>query len=307
MNTILALFQMKGVGRKTIWKLKDELETCGNELSDIRNLPLPVNVTMEEWRRAVEQAKYIEEECENADVHICTFKDKEFPGRFRGNIDAPVLVYYKGDIHKIANPSVAVIGTRKPSEQGRKVAKNLGYVLGRDHYSVISGLAVGCDEYAHRGCLDADGYTVAVLPSGIKQIYPKSNNGLAEKIVERGGCLISEYSPNQSANKAFFVERDRIQSMLSDGVLVVEAEKNSGTMHTVEYAHKYNKAIGCYRNMDYIVEMPSGNQYLLEQMSALGVGNNQDLDMFKKRMEEYVNRLNTSYRQMSLFEEMNDN
>jgi DNA processing protein len=128
---------------------------------------------------------------------------------------------------------------------------------------VVSGLAFGCDAAAHRGCLDQGGYTAAVLPSGLDEIYPPQNRDLAARIAETG-CLLSEYPPGIRPARYRFVERDRLQSGLSDLVIVVESEIHGGAMHTAQFARRQGRRLLVF-SPDRLIggELASGNQHLL--------------------------------------------
>ena len=221
-------------------------------------------------------------------IQIVSYLDKNFPTKFRKIEDPPTVIYALGDLSCLEEKAIAVIGTREPIEYGAKIAKNLGYVLGRDGYTIVSGLAYGCDEFGHKGCLAAEGKTVAVMAGGLDKIYPAQNRDLAQKIVETGGCLISEYPVKFKPFKSTFVERDRLQSGLSEGLIVVETDEKGGTWHTIEYAKQYGRKIGCYKHPDqYALERKTrGNQLLLKQKDVFGIENDSDLLVYKKMIDQ---------------------
>ncbi len=140
--------------------------------------------------------------------------------------------------------SVAIVGTRKPTEYGINVARKLAYECARRGAVVISGLAYGIDSVAHRGALEANGITIAVLGTPIDQIYPKPHIGLAEEIVKTGGAIISELAPGaEFYPRVSFLERNRIISGLADVVVVVEAAERSGSLNTAAHALEQGKEI----------------------------------------------------------------
>ena len=151
--------------------------------------------------------------------------------------------------------------------------------------NVISGLAYGCDTKAHEGCLAARGRTVAVLAHGLDTVYPSKNRILAEVIVKTNGCLVSEYPPGVRAAKRYFMERNRIQSGLSDGVVVVEAETRSGTMNTTRAARKQNRPLACV--VHPLHTLAGGNQRLLSQ----GAFPLTDADSVEKYMQKLKGRV----------------
>lgn len=173
----------------------------------------------------------------------------------------PKILYTMGDPRLLRKPvlgqqRIAIIGSRKPDEHGIEMAYKLGKFFSED--IVVSGLARGIDTAAHQGCLDAGGKTIAVVGSGLNHVYPKENTDLQQRIVETGGLILSEQEPKLRANPKRLIARTRIQMALADKVYVVECEKESGTMHAVNFALKYHKpifALDCNW---------SGNRYLID-------------------------------------------
>lgn len=175
--------------------------------------------------------------------------------------DAPHCLYAIGDPELLrkdlaAGQRVAIIGSRRPDSQGIDAA----YRLGQHHASgiVVSGLALGIDTAAHRGCLDAAGKTIAAVGSGLDRVYPKENESLQDDIIRTGGLILSEKPEGVKASPRTLVARTRLQMALADEVLVVECERESGTMHAVRFAQKFGKPIFAL-DCDW-----SGNRYLLE-------------------------------------------
>ena len=154
--------------------------------------------------------------------------------------------------------------------------------------------ALGCDTEALRGALDNGGRCIVLLPCGLDNIQPKSNRSLADRIVQNGGCLISEYNVGTPLNKYQYVKRDRLQSGICQGVLVVEAEMNSGTMHTVKYAEEQFKRIACYSHR--LVKFSSGNEYLEQNKNVNILSDRQQLEEFIK-----IINLELTYTQLTLF------
>lgn len=140
-------------------------------------------------------------------------------------------------------PRVAIVGSRKVTGYGRQVTQQMASELARAGVVIISGLALGVDAIAHQAALDAGGVTIAVLPSGLDAIYPASHLNLARQIVETGGCLLTEYRTGTEAFPSNFIARNRIVSGLSDALLITEAAKNSGTMHTAGFALEQGKTV----------------------------------------------------------------
>lgn len=225
------------------------------------------------------------------EIRSCKKDDEFYPKTLRDVKDAPDILYYVGDISVFENVVIAVVGKRDAAERYLRLARRIGEVLAREGFTVLNGLAMGVDAYASKGAVEANGKVVAVMPGGLDEIYPKSNIELAEKIVTAGGCLISEYPNGTRPQKYTFVQRDRIQAMLSDKVFIVDAEKAGGTMHTADYAAKYAKPLGCFVERAGTAS-PAGNQVLIDSHKASAVPNTEALIDFVGQPD---------YAQMSLF------
>lgn len=150
--------------------------------------------------------------------------------------DPPPLLFFRGTLLREEPRAIAIVGSRRETRYGREQAHAIAQELAKNGVAVISGLARGIDTAAHQGALDAGGRTLAILGSGIKQVYPGENAGLAEKLIEKGGALISEFAPNAEPLAYRFPQRNRLVSGLSHGVLLVEAREKSGTLITVGHA-----------------------------------------------------------------------
>lgn len=155
----------------------------------------------------------------------------------------PKKLYSIGFLPSERQPSIAIVGTRKPSHYGKEVTHQLAYELARKGIVIISGLALGVDSIAHRAALEAGGTTMAVLGNGLPSIYPSSHKALAEQIVSAGGAIISEYSEGTPAIGFRFLERNRLVSGLADAIIITEAAARSGTLNTAGHALEQGKEI----------------------------------------------------------------
>ena len=165
-----------------------------------------------------------------------TFLSKKFPAKLK-NIDEPPLVLYcKGDVSLLGKKSISIVGTRKSTTYGKLVCERFTKELSKAGLVTVSGLAYGIDTCVATATLDSGGKTIAVLAGGLDSIYPSSNKGLADKIIQTGGLLISEYRPTIKPAQYSFINRNRIVSALGLGTLIIEAGKFSGTMATARHA-----------------------------------------------------------------------
>lgn len=164
-----------------------------------------------------------------------------FPRLLKEIQDPPERIWIRGE-WDLEAPTIAIVGTRKPTSYGRDSAQFFSDALSRAGFTVVSGLALGIDTIAHQAALEAGGKTVAVLGSGIDVITPSSNQILAERI-ENHGCLLSEFPPGTPAYPANFPQRNRIMSGLSLGVLVIEAGEGSGALITARFAGEQGREV----------------------------------------------------------------
>jgi len=198
-------------------------------------------------------------------------EDELFPEAFKAiGEDCPGRIYAMGNLDLLKREHlVAIIGSRKATRTGNSKAYNLGISYAKKGYVVVSGLALGCDASAHRGCMDADGGTIAIVATGLNLVHPRENIPLQEEILRKGGLILSEQPLGVKANPTRLVARNRLQAALSEEVIVAECPKHSGTMHTVRFAQKYGKKVKAAR-LPYDKEENSGNKYIID--TGIGEG-----------------------------------
>lgn len=176
------------------------------------------------------------------DIKIINISDDNYPAKLKNIYAPPITIFAKGDISLLNSKSIAIVGSREPSKYGIYVAEKFSKELSKEGVTIVSGLARGIDTFAHVGALSSFGKTIAVLGSGIDVVYPKENAKYYREISEKG-LIISEYIVGTAPESKNFPQRNRIISGLSDGVLVVEARKNSGTMITTDFALEQGKEL----------------------------------------------------------------
>lgn len=183
-------------------------------------------------------------------VDIISLYDESYPQQLKNIYDPPISIFVKGNVENLKEKLVAIIGCRQATEYGLKAAKYFGYQLAKNEVNIVSGLARGVDSYSHVGNICAKkeesykhvdklstvGKPIAVIGCGLDIIYPKENKELEKEILNVGGTIITEYPLGTEPDKFNFPARNRIISGLSNGVLVIEAKKKSGTLITVDFA-----------------------------------------------------------------------
>ncbi len=156
----------------------------------------------------------------------------------------PKLLYYCGTLPERRVPTVAIVGTRKPTSYGKEVTYQIAGGLAQKGVVIVSGLALGVDGIAHAAALDAGGNTIAVLPCGLPKIYPSSHRSLAERILKSGGALVTEYDTDSTISyQSNFLERNRIVAGLADAIIITEAAARSGTLNTAAHALAQGKDV----------------------------------------------------------------
>ena len=184
----------------------------------------------------IKESEEILSKCAKKKIHILTWQDARYPAALKNISDPPMILYYRGTLPDFnGNPLIGVVGTRKASAYGLKLAETISRQIARCGGIVVSGMAEGIDAMATRGALNTQNPVVGVLGCGVDVLYPRCNRELFLKM-ERNGCLISEYPPETKPSKWNFPRRNRIISGLSCGVLVVEAPLKSGALITARQA-----------------------------------------------------------------------
>lgn len=221
-------------------------------------------------------------------MKIIEITDALYPQRLKSIKDAPQKLYVEGNVDLLNKPCLAVVGARKSTEYGRTLAKKFSKELSEQGICIVSGLAEGIDTYAHIGAVREIGKTIAVLGGGIKNIFPKQNENLAQEILDNGGCIISEHEPNEEANMEYFPTRNRIISGISMGVLIVEARHRSGSGITAKYAIKQGKTVFCIpRDIDKKTGvLPNG---FIKSGAELVTSSKDILEYYSYEREEVIN------------------
>ena len=260
---ILGLTFVNGVGPKIFEKLmgrfdspEEILNASVDELCEIPRLTSKIAESIHAIDLEAVEVELMA--LEEFGVTGITRYDKSYPQNLKTISDAPPVLFQTGDFRDEDSRAVAVVGTRQPSQRGRKIATELAYGLAKLGFTIASGLALGIDTAAHQGALQAGGRTIAVLGSGIKIIHPSQNRGLADEIRQSGG-IFSELHPNTRPSSGTLMSRDRIISGLALGTIIVESTENSGSMDTAK------RTIIQGRKLFAVANESKGNQKLIDE------------------------------------------
>ncbi len=205
-----------------------------------------------------------------------TLEGKQIPECLRSIPSPPKKLYIRGDLESILDrPLLAVVGSRKVSHYGREITSRLVREVAGKGVGIVSGLALGVDGLAHTAALEMNAPTIAVLPSGPDEIYPRSHFHIGKQILEQGGAFLSEYPDGTPPLLHHFTERNRLVSGLADAVLITEAAAKSGTMHTANFALEQGKTVLAVPG-NITSELSTGTNNLIKS-GAIAVTNAEDI------------------------------
>ncbi len=228
-----------------------------------------------ETRPRLSTPEYLAETAERAGIRVILADDPAFPPGLREIPHPPHALYVKGNAEALGAGGrgeirmMAIVGTRRATPEGKMLARRFGRTLSAHGFAIASGLAFGIDAAGHEGCLEGrSGSAVAVLAGGLEGIYPKGNRSLAERIIKEGGALVAEYPPGETPLPRRFIERNRIISGLSRGIVVVEAPEGSGALSTARFAFEQNRDLFVLPG-SALHEHYRGSNSLIKQGAAL--------------------------------------
>ncbi|WP_461207864.1 DNA-processing protein DprA [Clostridium sp. DL1XJH146] len=260
------LSKIKGVGPILSRNLLKVFQKPSNIYSAEKDELLRVQGIGKETARRIYEGKdlaYSEsilENCVKKNIKILTIEDTFYPKEVKEISESPIVLYYRGNL--IAKSiGIGIVGSRRCTSYGKRVAVETAQFLAQNNIPVISGMAKGIDSYSHTACLKENGYTIAVLGNGVDICYPKEHIDLMEKIIDNG-AVISEYSPGTKPDALRFPKRNRIISAFSKRLLVVEASEKSGALITASYSKKYKREIYAVPNNIYSIQSKGTNELI---------------------------------------------
>ncbi|OGV51789.1 MAG: DNA protecting protein DprA [Lentisphaerae bacterium GWF2_44_16] len=217
------------------------LQASAQEISSVKGVGAVLAEKVADWKNEVSYEMELEL-AEKGGVRIITQYDPEYPEILKEIYDPPICLYVRGELPLPLGQAIAVVGSRRISNYGRKMAKHLSEAAVYAGWTVVSGLAYGIDAVAHQAALDAGGKTIAVLGGGLARIHPQDHIPLAREIINNG-ALISEFPMEFPVSRQSFPRRNRIVSGLSKGVLVIEAGLESGALITANQALEQGRLV----------------------------------------------------------------
>lgn len=259
---LLTLSMLKGIGPSALKAVINDPSFPNASISELGNrspkLAKALEASPDALEKAQEEASRQIELATKAKDWILSPWDDDFPALLLATPDGPFFLYVRGRLSTTPERSVAIIGTREPTEHGKLTAQRITAWCVEQGLSVVSGLALGCDGIAHRQALDSGGHTVAVLAHGLHTIAPSSHRKLAADILENGGALVSEFAYGTPPVGPQFVKRDRTQAGLAQGVVMIQSDLKGGSLHASRASLQYGRwlAVPAPTNRDDTADEP---------------------------------------------------
>ena len=304
---------VKGFALGDLAKDKDIVPCNARDMIELLDLCRSMNpslriseYTTEEMQEALDLASHLIEMSEDMGIRLVTYYEDNFPEKLRqirskGKFAAPLTLWYKGCLDVVDLPGIAIIGTREPTPEGIKAGHYFGKAFAEAGFNVVSGLAYGCDKSGHEGALMAEnGTTTAFLAHGLDTVYPKEHSDLADEIVAKGGLLMSEYPIGTRGMANYFIERDRLQSGLSEACLVIQTGRSGGTMHAVRATIENGKPLYAvsYSSSDIMAQPKvAGNSMLINEGidAGKGLAYGKATPLTSKNIDEVIASLKDAY------------
>ncbi|GAB5560708.1 MAG: DNA-processing protein DprA [Synoicihabitans sp.] len=247
-QAFLVLNALPGIGPVNLRRLLDEFENDpravlsapANALERVKGVGKTISGSVTNWSDKVKLERE-EQRLVQAGARFITCRDSDYPALLRELYDPPIGLYRKGN-YDFSRPALAMVGSRKTTMYGQKVAHTLAKELTQAGFCIASGLARGIDTAAHEGALAAGGPTVGVLGTGLDIIYPPENLDLYRE-VEKNGAVVSEFPFGRRADRQSFAMRNRIVAGMSVGVIVIESDKAGGSMITARFAGEQGRQL----------------------------------------------------------------
>ena len=254
--------------------LEDSAHFASLSLADIvKQIHRDIKRAVWNGQESLKKAQAAERILHALGIHWTAWDSADFPAMLTEMTDPPYMLFYRGNLDCLKSPCVSVVGTRRATQGARKATEAFAHDAAEDGCTVVSGLAYGIDSYAHKGSLlSANGQTAAILPSGIDTITPLAHTKLAQRMLQKGGLILSEYAPGTPAQNFRFVQRNRIIAALSPVTVVTQAPSGSGALITADYALTYGRDVmlhaECFSKDASLVEQVNVRQ--LTAQAALG-------------------------------------
>lgn len=238
--------------------------------------------------KTLDDAQKVLEDCERLDIDLLYYYDTDFPRQFESLDNSPVVLYYKGNISFLNEQLIiSIVGTRDANPYSKKITSIISADLAKAGAIVVSGGAIGIDEYAHRGAIHGKGRTILIAGCGVDFNYPKENKDLRESILENNGAIISELPPGIEPEGKYFPVRNRLIAAISNGVCVTHMPIRSGASITADYIVKQGKELFCVPPWDITSNDCMGIMKFIRDGAKVISGANDILEEFSTGFNQY--------------------
>ncbi len=261
-DKIILIKLFKNNPKKIFESKKDDLYNILIKNNFLAKKAINICEKIEESKKKVNLENF-EKLLKDNNVEVITYIDERYPKRLLNIYDFPIVLYVKGNTTILNQRLLAICGCRKCTSYGKIISIRLSRALAKNNFVIISGLARGIDSYSHIGCILEKKPTIAVLGCGVDIVYPKENKTVYDEILKNNGAIISEYFLGEEPKKYHFPMRNRIISGMSDGVAVVEAKKQSGSLITANLALEQGKEVYAFPG-DITKETSKGTNELIK-------------------------------------------
>lgn len=297
---IIAISKLKGMGKKRVTDFLEGMyartgsydfeyqDLVNSNISTINKLIQNEELTPIIWKEFCEKASELIEKSLEKGIHTIGITDEMYPSELKVLKKKPLILYAKGKIELLKDKKkIAIIGTRNPSLAATKATSAITEFYSKLNYTVVSGLAIGCDSLAHEMASITNGKTIALLAHGLDMpVYPKVNRTLAEDILKNGGLLVSEYPIGTALRPNFLVERDEWQSGMSLGTIAMESGLSGGTRHASYKSLEQNRVLAVF---DHTQFKNQESQYYVDPLDTR-IALNQLLIKEKKAIPLYTKK-----------------
>lgn len=282
-ESLVALNMLPKIGPVRVRRLIDflgsaqaVLRASDRQLQSVDGVGPETSTIIRDWENRIDLVSELNE-ADKRGIQIITQEDNHYPEAFRHSYDPPLVLYVWGSLLESDQHAIGVVGSRRCTHYGTHAARQFSFQLATSGFTIVSGLARGIDTHAHEGAIAAKGRTVAVIGSGLGHVYPPENMGLAERIADGYGAVVSEFPLNTQPSKKTFPMRNRIVAAWSQGVLVVECPVWSGAMITANLAGEMGKPVYAVPGQ---IDRPTsaGCHHLIREGAILVTGGNDILD-----------------------------
>jgi len=292
---LLTLLELDHIGRRTIQQIL--LRPQGEELMHEKLSPgspllrIPVHpVSAGDLQRARSRAQAALEQTQESGMKLAAYGEDAYPSRLAALPDFPVILFLRGNPEAIhERRAISITGSRSAGNHAQQITESFARKLSEFGWQLVSGLTEGVEAAAHRGSLQAEHPGTAVLASGLDHVHPRKSKRLAQEILDAGGCWISEQPNGTRARRRQLIDRDRIRSALSAGVILIQESFTGHAMHTVRFASTQRRPLAALHPGHRAIRGDAtGNNFLVKANAAVPLRSEEDLEMYLKNLSRHL-------------------